>query len=65
MFLKMNYKDRLFTEIEEIEDKILKLSRFINSAMFRELDPIEKSLLEVQLPVMKAYKEILEQRAYL
>lgn len=56
------YKDRLEIELEELNEKLQKLSLFIASEKFDNLDEVDKVLLKNQEYVMTNYRDILLQR---
>lgn len=57
-----NFYDRLLEEKAQLDEKIEKLECFVNSDNFKELDETNKNLLNIQLPAMKTYSNILETR---
>lgn len=57
-----DYKERLFEELEQLQDRINKLSNFASSEKFRELDVGQQDLLKEQLRVMNQYENILSLR---
>jgi len=57
----MNYKDRLIIEEQDLWEKTYKLEIFIKSGK-SVTDKKQRMLLRLQLPIMKAYLEILEER---
>jgi hypothetical protein len=57
-----DFKERLRVELEELQEKAGKLSAFIMSDAFMAVDPIQKSLLEVQYQSMITYATCLQQR---
>ena len=57
-----DFKERLTTEQMELTEKIVKLEDFIMSDKFRSIDPIQQSLLKVQLNAMKTYSQCLIER---
>ena len=60
--MEQNFKSRLVTEKEELEEKLLKLNNFNQSEKANEIDPIQKSLLIVQAGAMYTYLECLKER---
>lgn len=56
------YIDRMISEHEELNLKILKLKDFLFTETFNTLDREEKELLERQLGAMSSYLQILERR---
>lgn len=55
-------EDRMIIEISELEDKISKLSVFLNTEKFNSLSDEHQSLLIKQDTVMKSYRDILRRR---
>ena len=55
-------KDRMVIEVNELEDKISKLSAFLNTEKFNSLSDEHQSLLIKQNTVMKSYRDILRRR---
>ena len=56
------FKDRLYLEFNDLEDKIGKLESFVNSKILFEIPNIQKVLLCVQLDAMKTYATCLNER---
>ena len=54
--------DRLKTEKQELDEKIEKLTAFINSENFEKVDSIQAPLLQTQLSIMLAYSTVLDKR---
>lgn len=57
-----DFKSRLSIEKSELDEKIGKLSTFIESDGINSIDPKQKALLNEQLPAMKLYADILAER---
>lgn len=55
-------EDRMIIEVNELEDKISKLSAFLNTEKFDSLPDEHQSLLVKQNTVMKSYRDILRRR---
>lgn len=55
-------EDRMIIEINELENKISKLSAFLNTEKFNSLSDEHQSLLIKQDTVMKSYRDILRRR---
>lgn len=55
-------KDRMIIEVNELEDKISKLSTFLDTEKFNSLPDEHQSLLIKQDTVMKSYRDILRRR---
>ena len=53
---------RLITEKEELVDKQVKLTQFINTDKFKELDSFQQALLEEQEYFMLNYIRVLSKR---
>jgi hypothetical protein len=56
------FKDRLIEERNQLFEKVTKLEDFLQSETFKSIDVRQASLLEIQLPTMKAYLQILTLR---
>lgn len=56
------FKERLINEKAQLAEKIEKLESFTKSENFQKIDPVQASLLIAQLPAMKTYCSILEER---
>ena len=59
---QLTAKERVEQELKELNEKTDKLSRFIFSVRFEELDDLSKSLLQVQHTTMLSYSYILKCR---
>ena len=57
-----NYIDRLILELEDLQAKTDKLTKFLDSGKADELFPKQKNLLVEQHDIMIDYIEILEER---
>jgi len=57
-----NFKERLTKEYMELVEKINKLENFIIGDIFTSIDPIQQSLLKVQLKAMQTYEQCLTER---
>lgn len=57
-----DFKERMTEEQMQLDEKINKLENFILSNDFRMLDPIQQSLLKVQLMSMRTYSQCLIER---
>lgn len=55
-------RDRLNFELSELNDKVVKLTEFMHTDKFSELDSINQGLLMVQLEFMRGYMKTLERR---
>lgn len=56
------HQQRVVTEKAELDDKIGKLSRFIETDVYRSLDGFEQSRLKRQIEAMTLYSSILGER---
>lgn len=57
-----NFKDRMKTEHNELAERIVKLSTFINSPIFETLEEDEQNDMKEQLRAMIMYRTALERR---
>ncbi len=57
-----DFKTRLETEKRELDEKIEKLSAFQSSENFSTIDPVQQTLLNIQLKAMETYSQILLER---
>lgn len=57
-----DFKTRLETEKRELDEKIEKLSDFQSSENFSTIDPVQQTLLNIQLKAMETYSQILLER---
>ncbi|MBD2781939.1 hypothetical protein ID852_19795 [Xenorhabdus sp. 42] len=56
------YQQRVMNEATELDEKISKLDNFIGYSDYRNLEEIDRVLLDTQLLAMKMYSGILHQR---
>lgn len=56
------FKERLYAEKEELDEKRNKLDKFQASEKFKEIDPVQMSLLNVQSHAMATYSQCLLER---
>jgi len=56
------HQQRVVDEHNELRAKASKLDTFLDTPMFQELDPAERAMLSLQLPIMEAYLGVLELR---
>ena len=56
------FKDRLIEEKAQLDDKIQKLQSFMESENFSKIDPVQMSLLNIQIFSMQTYSQILLER---
>lgn len=56
------FKDRLLEEKAQLDERSEKLGSFIEGPIFSTIEPIQQSLLKVQLAAMFAYSKCLAER---
>lgn len=56
------YQERVIQEKAELDDKIAKLTAFIESANFKKVDPREQNRLRIQKHWMALYSQVLGER---
>lgn len=56
------FKERLLTEKSELDEKREKLEAFQNSEKFKEIDPVQMTLLNIQSQAMATYSQCLLER---
>lgn len=56
------WKLRVIEERDDLEDKIMKLVKFMDTDKFDQLDGVDKELLRGQLTAMEEYANILQLR---
>lgn len=56
------FKQRVIQEKEELDEKILKLEGFIKGDVFKTLNIVDSTLLELQYLSMVSYSQILQKR---
>ena len=57
-----DFKTRLETEKVELEEKLNKLDAFLVSEKVKEIDDVQKALLQVQATAMNTYLRCLKER---
>lgn len=57
-----DYKSRVYTEHEELKEKIEKLSAFLDKGQPDNIDDEQWNLLGEQLQYMQKYEEVLAKR---
>lgn len=57
-----DFKTRLGEEKEELDNRREKLHNFMHSKAFREIDPIQMTLLNIQKQAMDTYSQCLLER---
>jgi hypothetical protein len=58
----MSYYIKLIEEKKELNEKIDKLKSFIDSDKFTEIDPVQMTLLNIQIKAMYTYSQCLLER---
>ena len=56
------FKERLYDERAQLVEKTEKLEVFLQSNKSNEIGQIQLALLGIQLPLMKAYVRVLDER---
>jgi hypothetical protein len=56
------FKERLLTEKVELDEKRSKLETFQNSEAFQKIEPIQRTLLNIQVQSMATYSQCLLER---
>lgn len=56
------HQQRVIQEQDELDEKIVKLSTFLESSMAAKLDMAEKPRMQKQLVIMQEYSNILGDR---
>ena len=57
-----DFKTRLVNEVKELTERVEKLSVFIDSTKFEELESVDREDLIEQLKHMKSYLNVLKRR---
>ena len=57
-----DFKERLLIEKQELDEKRSKLESFQNSEKFKDIDPVQMSLLNIQSQAMASYSQCLLER---
>ena len=57
-----DFKQRLEAEQKELQDKLQKLTGFLESEKFKTVDDVQKTLLNVQARAMETYNQVLLER---
>ena len=57
-----SFKERMVTEHKELQERVVKLSNFINTDMFKTLEEDEQNDMKEQLRAMIMYRTALERR---
>lgn len=58
----MSHLDRMQEEMEQLNERIVKLTDFLDTPTFDAIEQIDQSLLSTQLMAMMTYSNILEMR---
>ena len=56
------FVERMITEKDELQDRVIKLENFVNGEKFKELKGLEQVYLKEQLKFMRGYLSVLRQR---
>ena len=63
IYIQMSsFKERLYDERAQLVEKTEKLEAFLQSDKSNETDQIQLALLGIQLPIMKTYVRVLDER---
>ena len=57
-----DYQQRVIVEKTELDLKIIKLAKFLNTSTYKELPETSRSLLMMQMRIMNLYSDILAMR---
>ena len=57
-----DFKTRLIEEKAQLEEKLDKLDAFLVSEKVKEIDDVQKALLQVQATAMNTYLQCLKER---
>jgi len=57
-----NFKERLQEEKAQLEERLNKLDAFLQSEKVKEIDDVQKALLQVQATAMNTYLQCLLER---
>ena len=57
-----DFQKRVIEEKKELDEKIMKLESFIKGDLFKKLNVLDSSLLELQYLAMVQYSQILSKR---
>ena len=57
-----DFKQRLETERAELDERLNKLDDFLLSEKANEIDPVQKSILNIQSSAMYTYLKCLDER---
>ena len=59
-----DFKTRLVEEQAQLEEKLNKLDAFLMSEKVKDVDDVQKALLQVQATAMNTYLQCLKERIY-
>ena len=63
IYIQMSsFKERLYDERAQLVEKTEKLEAFLQSDKSNETDQIQLALFGIQLPIMKTYVRVLDER---
>ena len=57
-----DFKERLQEEKAQLEERLNKLDAFLESEKVKEIDDVQKALLQVQATAMNTYLQCLKER---
>ena len=57
-----DFKTRLIDEKNQLEEKLNKLDLFLVSKKVKDIDDVQKALLQVQVTAMNTYLQCLKER---
>jgi hypothetical protein len=56
------YQQRVIEECAELQERLYRLDKFLDGALFRTLDERERQLLRHQRAIMRDYRDVLQLR---
>ena len=62
IIIMSDFKTRLVDEQAQLEEKLNKLDDFLMSEKVKEIDDVQKALLQVQATAMNTYLQCLKER---
>lgn len=60
--MEVNFKTRLYEELEQLEERLDRLNKFLGSEDFNEIEEVQQELLKVQANAMLTYIQCLLSR---
>lgn len=60
--MNQTFHDRLLNEKKELDERVEKLKTFLNSEKVQTIEPVQGSLLQIQLLSMETYSRCLAER---